>query len=119
MAAWPVSLPQSPLVNGYDEQFPKMGLRSSMDAGPAKQRRRSTAAVTPISIRLALTNAQVETLLTFWKTDTGGGVLSFTWVHPRTGTAVTMRFIADQPPHPQPLDSEDLYSVSFPLEILP
>jgi len=119
MAAWPVSLPQSPLVNGYSEQMPKMGLRSSMDAGPAKQRRRFTAAVIPIGVRMALTNAQVETLVTFWDTTTSGGVLSFTWLHPRTGSAVTMRFIADQPPDIQPLDSEDLYSVSFPLEILP
>lgn len=119
MVAWPASLPQKPLAEGFAEQMRKMGLRSAMDAGPAKQRRRFTAAVRTLKLRLRLTPAQVAALDTFWETDTAGGSLSFTWVHPRTGAGVTMRFIADQPPDVQPVNRGLQYIASFDVEILP
>lgn len=119
MVAWPGGLPTKPLEDGYQERFRTMGIRSTNDAGPAKQRRRFTAAVRTIQLTFKLTPAQVETLDAFWETGTGGGTLPFTWVHPRTQAAVTMRFIADQPPLVQPRNRGMFYTVSFSIEILP
>ena len=90
-----------------------------MDAGPAKQRRRFTAAVRTLKMRLRLSPAQATALNTFWETDTAGGALSFTWVHPPTGQAATMRFIANQPPDLQPINRGMQYVASFNVEILP
>ncbi|QLH37711.1 MAG: hypothetical protein HWD60_00095 [Defluviicoccus sp.] len=42
-AVWPSSLPQKPLVDGFSETAPNLVVRSPMDVGPAKVRRRATA----------------------------------------------------------------------------
>ena len=37
---WPLSLPQSPIANGYKEDMPSNLIRSDAEYGPAKVRRR-------------------------------------------------------------------------------
>lgn len=93
-AAWPGTLPQDVLVAGYAEQPPDLALRTQMDIGPAKLRRRQTAAPRPLKVTVGLTRAQVATLDAFYLTDLAGGTLSFTWVHPRTLAGVTFRFVS-------------------------
>ena len=84
MPAWPASLPQAPLARGYQEAFGDTTLRTQMDAGPDKLRRRFTAGVDSFTTLLRLTKTQAATFESFYKTDTAGGTLAFTWVHPRT-----------------------------------
>lgn len=119
MVAWPGTLPQRPLADGYGERLRKMGVRFEPEAGAAIQRRRVTATVRPLQVRLRLTPAQVEVLDGFWETDTAAGTLPFDWVHPRTGAAATLRFIADEPPQVVPINRGQQYIASFAIEVMP
>lgn len=115
--AWPGGLPQSPLLQGYSESPPDVALRTPMDGGVAKLRRRFTAATRPLQWAMICTKAQVATLDTFYSTTLVGGTLPFTFDHPRTTDNEEFRFIA--PPVYVVIGSEDEWRVSVSLEQLP
>src|SRR5262245_10179110 len=117
MEAWPGTLPQQPLYDGFQETAPNTVLRTTMDAGPPKQRRRYTAGIRRFSVALQLTKAQVAVLDSFYLNNLNGGVDPFTWVHPRTGTAATFRFTGDALSYD--VWADDVWFTRFPLEILP
>ena len=117
MPAWPSTLPQLVAAQGYQESPPDTTLRSEMDAGPAKVRRRFSAGVRPLSVQLDLTAAEVETLDDFYRGDLQDGALAFDWVHPRTQAAVALRFL--RPPAYRPLGSDAAWQAALQLEILP
>jgi len=117
MIVWPASLPQEPLLQGFGEQVPNTVIRSQMEAGPSKVRRRFTAGVRNIDCQMRLTADQLETLDAFFMTTIAGGALSFDWKHPRNGTAVTFRFI--EPPSYSPVARGTVWHASLRLEILP
>lgn len=116
MVAWPASLPQSPLLRGFVETAPDGLLRTAMDTGPAKTRRRFTAAVRPVKYPLLLTTAQTETLDDFFVNTLASGALSFTHIHPRTTLAATYRIIGK--PQYIPV-SGSKWTTILDLEILP
>ena len=116
MATWPPSIPQDFLVNGYRERPPKNTIRTQMDAGPDKVRRRATTKPRTISGVIELTRAQVETLDAFFRTDLEDGALRFDWVHPRTLAAVQFRFLEE--PEYSPV-SGATWTASLNLEVLP
>ncbi len=120
MTAWPAELPAIP-VAGYQEKPPDTTLRTPMDSGAAKQRRRFTANVRPIVSMLLLNETELRIFDDFYVSDLQGGALPFEWVHPR---------YADQSPAPLALFrfsklpqyssvGLDLYQVQIELEILP
>lgn len=90
---WPLTLPQRPLSSGYSEKPGSNILRTPMDAGPAKMRRRGTRPDT-ITCTYLLTAAQIATLETFCET-TIQGTARFGWPHPRTTSAVEARLVPD------------------------
>lgn len=92
---WPYSLPDELLVDGFRGEFPKTKLRTEMDAGPAKQRRRFTATVEPLSGSIEVTSDQLERLQRFHNTDCAGGASEFLWAHPVTRDRVRMRFVTE------------------------
>ena len=112
---WPASLPQNILSQGYSEAFADNRIRTSMDIGPAKVRRRGTVAVIPIRGNIIVTAAQLETLETFYNDTLYNGALRFAWKNPRTEEAVEMRF-TDTPTWFQ---EDAYYRVNLALEILP
>lgn len=114
---WPASLPQLAAVDGYQESPPDTALRTKMDTGPDKIRRRFTAGVRPLSVQLDLTKVQVETLDVFYVTTTAGGALRFDWVGPRNQTTVEMRFV--RPPVYRPLASDVAWRATLQLEVMP
>lgn len=116
MPAWPGSLPQKPLLEGLQEQAPTLTVRTQMDAGPPKIRKRFTAGIRLFSLLLSLTKAQVETLDVFFVTTSNGGATPFDWTHPRTAASVTFRFVS--PPAYHPL-ADDVWRAQLELEILP
>jgi len=93
MVAWPGTLPQTPLYVGYEENTPDLLVRTGMDTGPDKIRRRATAGVREITWPTILTIAQVATLETFYITTLASGALTFTLNHPRTAVGSTWRFV--------------------------
>ena len=115
---WPPSLPQSP-QKGFAETGGVLVLRTPMDAGPAKQRRRGQRPQT-MQVSFIMTTAQTQTLETFVK-DTLQGTARFGFMHPRLQTIVETRIV--------PQGEGQLYSftylapgywtVSLQLEILP
>lgn len=113
---WPATLPQVLLLEGMQEQSPNVTVRTSMDAGPAKVRRRFSAGVRNFQGRLVLTTEQVETLDVFHQETLLGGAVAFDWTHPRKGTAVAMRII--EPPAYRPLGAGQ-WETALSLEVLP
>lgn len=91
---WDVGLPQVLLVDGASGTLPDVILRTPMDAGPAKQRRRFTAGPEPFKGHIKVTDAQFATFSTFYNTTLLGGSLRFSWTHPKTDAACEMRFTA-------------------------
>jgi len=89
METWPTSLPL-PEQAGYSEQQANNILRTQMDAGAPKQRRRYTAVYTTVKFQMTLTSVQTSTLMSFYNLVGAG---NFTWTHPRTSASVTARFI--------------------------
>lgn len=115
MPAWPAQLPP-PALNTLTESPPNNTLRSSMDKGPEKVRRRTTANTRPLSFVLMLTPALLQVLDDFFVMDTYSGSEEFDYTHPRTGAACTARFVGE----PEYQDREgQVYATSVSLEILP
>lgn len=112
MATWPSDFPAH-LINQYSEAKQDIALRSTMEKGPAKVRRRFTAAVTNAQLGMILTTAQVATLEAFYETN---AALAFDFTHPRTGATVEARFT--QPPRVSDLNGQH-YTVQVNIEYLP
>jgi hypothetical protein len=115
MAAWPGTLPQQFEQDGYHEIFPEAWIRSNMDIGPDKIRKRYTAAIKQFSGQMFLTPTQAAALFTFWETTTDYGTIPFDWTHPRTGAAEEVRFLAP----PELRAQEGKYLATIRIEVLP
>jgi hypothetical protein len=117
MASWPSTLPQVPLVRDYSEQSPDLTIRSTVDTGPAKVRRRATSGVTVLTCTFRLSLSQRDTLDSFWKTTLKGGSIAFTWNHPITSSSITCRIV--NPPTYTPLVRGSFWNTTLKIEILP
>ncbi len=92
MANWP-TLPK-PIQSGYQETPPDLTIRTTMDTGPVKVRRRFTAGYRIFSLTYHLTKSEATTLDNFYVTTTMGGAIEFTWTNPRTDASCTARFVS-------------------------
>lgn len=116
MPSWPGTLPDKVLKDGYDEMFSDNVVRTPMDVGPPKIRRRATSAPKIFTVNQMLTSAQVGYLDTFYYTTLYHGSLSFDWKHPRTAVAASvMRFRS--PPRVTTAGG-DRFIATYELEIL-
>ena len=116
MPAYPASIPFFTARDGYRETGPEATIRTDMSTGPAKVRRRFTAAPRRVSARIAyLTAAELATFESFFETTIAMGSLSFTAENPITGTTRTYRFVGSYDVEPRGVG----YTVSAELEILP
>lgn len=80
MPAYPLTLPQAPLLSGFTHTERETAIRSAVSFGPPMVRQRATAALQPISCGTkALSLAQKEILRAFFTDDLKGGALTFTW----------------------------------------
>jgi hypothetical protein len=113
--AWPSSLPTQFLHGTYEEALPDGRIRTDMEVGPAKVRRRTTAAPRPMKGQMTLDNSQMGALSTFWTTDTVYGSRAFTMTHPWFGNTVLVRFVEA----PSWTRIGDHVQVTFDLEVLP
>lgn len=120
-SVWPVSLPTSMRIRDLSGAFGAGVIRSTMDAGPAKQRARFTAAPAPYTGSMLMTGTQVQTLLAFHRTTLSMGADSFEWTDPLTGSAAMVRMTREpQVAAAAPLASGDEYwHVQLSIEVLP
>lgn len=118
MAAWPASLPQDPLAPEYSERGGGNVVRTQMDVGPPKLRRRYTGEITEYAIGLYLTQAQVATLETFYTTTLVHGTTAFDWKDFRSGASKSYTF-ASRPIYAPAPNAGDTWHVSFSLQDQP
>jgi len=91
---WPATLPQGLLKSSFSDGPPDNLLRTQMEAGPAKVRRRTTAGVRPLSGAMRVTAAQWAIFKTFFDTDLQSGALSFAFPDPDNEAAtITVRLL--------------------------
>jgi len=115
MTAWPSSLPQDSLRDGYREEPIDTAIRSGMSYGPDKVRRRTTTVIRRVSIPMRMTTTQVSDLETFYyETIQVAGVVD--WINHRTRAAAQYRFLG--PPQYQPYGA-GYWAVLLEMEILP
>jgi len=93
--AWGASLPQSPLIEGYDEQMPDLVIRSKTTVGPGKVRRVATTGPELQVWPLMCTDAQRIALKSFFENDAAHGTINITHTD-IDGNAITFRIT--QPP---------------------
>ena len=117
MPTWPTSLPQNLIRRGYREGLPDNVIRTSVDAGPEKRRRRFTAAVRPLSGKIAMSSTEIETLRAFFREDIGDGALAFDFPNPFDATE-TLSVVFARPPSWTNAGG-DVYDVTLELEIQP
>lgn len=98
---WPVSLQQKVNTNSYQEKIGETTIRTTVDTGPVKVRRRFTRPVNTSTVSFILNNAtEYTTFLSFYNTDVNGGVSVFQLVHPITGVLTNYRFTGPPVIHP-------------------
>lgn len=115
--SWPVTLPQNIRISGYNESMPDTNIKASMDVGPAKVRRRSTAAVRPVSGQLVMTHDELGDFKDFYVDTLLNGSLRFSWTDPYDGTTSVEMRITEVPTWSA--QDPDNFVVNIKLEILP
>jgi hypothetical protein len=75
--AWPADLPQWMTAPDFRVTFPDPRLKTAMESGPNKLRRRVSNTSKPVSGVLRCTQAQLARLERFWNEDTRSGTLPF------------------------------------------
>ncbi len=99
---WPSSLQQLVNQDSFTETIGDTVIRSEMDTGPVKLRRRFTRSIDTISCSIDITSVeQYEDLNFFFKTTLNGGVTRFELAHPITGVLTDFRFMG--PPKYSPM----------------
>lgn len=84
MPVWPPSLPP-PLTQQYRLEYLDPVLRTPMDAGPPKVRRRVAWPGPRVFATWRLTRAEADQLLDWWAGDCAHGSVPFVWYEPSRG----------------------------------
>lgn len=113
---WPDALPAAPLLESFSETPADTAIRTDMEQGPAKTRRRTTAGVAMLTCVYLLSKSQTAALDAFFAEACAGGALGFVMTHPRTGLSVSCRFT--QPPQYIPTNGA-YFKAQLKLEVLP
>lgn len=92
MATWPSTIPFPKL--GWTERRQQGFIRTPMDTGPAKVRRRFSAVSSEMETTVGLTAAQRATFDTFYATTLSEGSGEFTADDKVDGSTATYRFVA-------------------------
>jgi len=114
--AYPASLPQSPQRAGFKHTQVKNVIRSTVDIGEAKMRKRYTLPIFNESWSLQLSPTQVTEFVRWFTDDISSGVLRFDFEDPITG--VTEEYRITEMYTLTPYGQCGYYMASFPVEKL-
>lgn len=125
-AVWPVALPP-PRLQPFSESLKSQVVRTAMDTGPAKVRRRQSVPIREFSCEIRIRGNALKTIFEpFYLDSLKGGSLTFSMTNPRTGVVDEYRFVT--PPVFKPLgvvqlgtaqEGLEYWSVTYTLEQLP
>lgn len=90
--AWPLSLPDWLLSDGFSEQEGDAVISTEMGYGADKKRARYTKAIDKIQCKMLLDMTQREEFKDYFRTSLAGGALPFYFKNPFTGVVQTFRF---------------------------
>ena len=113
---WPSNLPSCFILGTQSESFGDGRLRSEVDMGPSKVRRRSTAMPGSLSGVLRMTGDHLSTLRAFVQNALIGGTLPFNFPSPNDGSTLLVRF-ASLPSWSR--TTGRIFEVSIDLEVMP
>jgi len=119
---WPPALPANSTLVAFRKRLAKTAIRSSVDAGVAKVRRRYTAAPEMHDVAFKFTRTQVAVFRDFFDNVTQGGALSFEWTDQELDTPATFRFTGEpelRPLAPHGDGTEYWETETFTLEKVP
>lgn len=94
METWPATINEKVLQDGFSQTQRPNTIRTTIDAGIDKLRRRYTTPIRNVRVAMYLTFAQYSTLETFYNTTLQGGVLSFEFPDPATDVDHEYRFLS-------------------------
>jgi len=109
---WPETLPQELLAKGFSLQPQNCVLRTAMDAGPKKARRRYTARTVLYSGSMILDSMELAVFETFFHATLADGVLRFNFTDPLSLETAEFRFAKDY----SVSENGGLFEVSLSLE---
>ena len=112
---WPTTLQQYVNTDSFSYQKGSTTLKSDVDVGPSKIRRRFTKSVDTMSASIWLTADEYTTFETFYNTEVAGGATAFNFNHPITNATLLVRFANE--PNYRPL-SGTRFVLSFSLEVI-
>ena len=93
-SAWPNTLPSLVEQEGFQKQIGNNVLRTNMDVGLDKLRKRYTKQIDTMSSTMKLTRTQYTTLETFYLVTLSSGTLPFNFTDPITLVVSDYRFTA-------------------------
>jgi len=111
---WPDSLPNGLLADGFTKQSQSNVIRTTMNAGAQKARRRYTAITKRYTGKQIFDAAELAVFDQFFHTVLADGVLRFNFEDPITRETAEFRFTAE----PTISDVDGLFAVSMQLEKL-
>jgi hypothetical protein len=111
---WPAELPKTILLAGLLAKQKSNVIRTAMDAGPQKSRRRYTASTKTFTGKMLLTAYQRDVLEYFYHQDLYDGVLRFRFINPQTLEIEEFRFTDNY----TEVSVDGLYEISLALERL-
>ena len=91
--SWPLALQDFWNEANFGEDPGDVTVRSEMEDGPAKVRKKYTVAIDKFSGSLNITTAQYTTFKNFYDVSLNGGVKTFYFKHPITEVMSVFRFI--------------------------
>ena len=111
---WPDGLPSDFLAEGLEIRPQSNVIRTKMDAGPNKARRRYTARTVIFSGKQRFDDGELEVFERFYQTVLADGVLRFNFKDPIGGESAEFRFTEDY----SVIEIGGLFEVTLPLERL-
>lgn len=120
MPSWPEFMPE-PVFDAISIGSPVGAiLRTDMDAGPAKQRKRFTATPRPVALSFEPISAfNLARFEAFYTNDLAWGALAFEMPHPISDVVNRFRFVASDEPWDVSPIGKDAYRLNVSLELLP
>lgn len=92
MPSWPLTVPESPLVDAFGRSPKPNVISFGTEVGPGKVRRRSTARTKVVTARFIFTTAELADFEAFFEDDLEDGALAFDWSDPVDDVTKSFRF---------------------------